>query len=75
MKKGQVEQDTNLLIYAGLIVSLFFITILKIIGLFNYCLRASNNLYNKMFQAVSLAPSKFFEENDSGIYKKSLNYQ
>ncbi|OXA58099.1 Multidrug resistance-associated protein 4 [Folsomia candida] len=65
-RKNYLGQDTYLIVYSVLVVSLFAFTIVKSSGFFGYCLRISNNLHDRMFKAVVRAPTKFFDDNPSG---------
>lgn len=67
-RKNYLGQDTYLIVYSVLVVSLFAFTIVKSSGFFGYCLRISNNLHDRMFKAVVRAPTKFFDDNPSGKY-------
>ncbi|KAL0269547.1 UNVERIFIED_CONTAM: hypothetical protein PYX00_007245 [Menopon gallinae] len=61
-----MSTETCQLIYSGLIISLFLITITRSIIFYNICMKSSQRLHDTMFKAVSETYMSFFNSNPSG---------
>jgi ATP-binding cassette subfamily C (CFTR/MRP) protein 4 len=59
-------EHAYLIIYTFLLISVVILSTTKATSFFTYCLRVSRNLHDKMFQALSRADTKFYDENPSG---------
>ncbi|KAK2715107.1 hypothetical protein QYM36_009933, partial [Artemia franciscana] len=60
------DQNTNVLIYTGLIVGLFIFSMTRTVAFFLVCMKSSVNLHNRMFRSVVRAPVRFFDTNPIG---------
>lgn len=58
--------NTYIYIYIGLITLLFVIAFTRSITFFHFCVSASQNLHDKMFEGMISTSMRFFERNPSG---------
>lgn len=58
--------DYALTIYSCLLGLTIVITVSRSLGFFRYCMRASTNLHNEMFNKIVFSPMWFFNNNPSG---------
>ncbi|PNF34508.1 hypothetical protein B7P43_G10749 [Cryptotermes secundus] len=60
------SSETCIYVYIGLIVSIIFLIILRVICFFTMCTRASVKLHDSMFSSITHATMAFFSHNPSG---------
>ncbi|XP_015109425.1 probable multidrug resistance-associated protein lethal(2)03659 isoform X2 [Diachasma alloeum] len=60
------ERDTCVYIFSGLTVATITITLIRSFAFFEYCMKASQKLHDKMFRSISRATMRFFNTNTSG---------
>lgn len=58
--------DHALAIYSGLLGLTIILTVSRSLGFFRYCMTASTNLHNGMFNKIVFSPMSFFNNNPSG---------
>lgn len=60
--------STELCIYinAALVVGIFILGNIRSLGFFEVCMRASQNIYNSMFNGVISTKMRFYDINPSG---------
>lgn len=58
--------DYALTIYSCLLVGTIVITVSRSLGFFRFCMSASTNLHNRMFNKIVFSPMLFFNTNPSG---------
>ncbi|GBN11356.1 Multidrug resistance-associated protein 4, partial [Araneus ventricosus] len=63
---SRVNTPYHLSVYAGLVLIVFLLSLLRTIGFFHMCMKASRNLHNKMFRCVLRSPVAFFDSNPVG---------
>lgn len=63
----QFTVEENAYIYAGVILVLFIVVLIRTTTFFATCMRASINLHDKLFRSVMGAPISFFDFNPIGI--------
>jgi hypothetical protein len=61
-----LSSETCIYVYIGLILSIIFLIILKVICFFTMCTRASVRLHDSMFSSITHATMAFFSHNPSG---------
>lgn len=66
--QGEFHEPTNyyLILNGCLVGSIFFLAIIRSIGFYEVCIKASQELHNSMFKGVIGATMHFFETNPSG---------
>lgn len=62
----QFSRETCLYIYAGLIVSLFFIALARSMLFYKLAMWSSQELHDSMFMNIIYSPMRFFDTNPSG---------
>ncbi|XP_063977971.1 probable multidrug resistance-associated protein lethal(2)03659 [Diachasmimorpha longicaudata] len=60
------ERDTCVYIFSGLTVTTIVISLVRSFAFFEYCMKASLKLHDKMFRSISRATMRFFNTNTSG---------
>jgi ATP-binding cassette subfamily C (CFTR/MRP) protein 4 len=60
-------QDIYIYVYSGLTLLIFVVTKVRAIYFFQYCMKISINVHNRMFGSLVRAPTKFFDDNPSGM--------
>ena len=60
------EESFYILIYSGLILALFIVTLMMTISFYVMCMKSSIKLHNKMFSKILNAPIYFFDANPVG---------
>ncbi|XP_011301163.1 probable multidrug resistance-associated protein lethal(2)03659 [Fopius arisanus] len=60
------QRDTCVYIFSGLTVATITITLVRSFAFFEYCMKASQKLHDKMFRSISRATMRFFNTNTSG---------
>lgn len=60
------SSETCIYVYIGLILSIIFLIILRVICFFTMCTRASVRLHDSMFSSITHATLAFFSHNPSG---------
>lgn len=60
------SSETCIYVYIGLILSIIFLIILRVICFFTMCTRASVRLHDSMFSSITHATMAFFSHNPSG---------
>jgi ABC-type multidrug transport system fused ATPase/permease subunit len=61
--------DICIYIYTALIIGVIVISLVRAFAFYGTCMRASENLHNKMFYAITRATMAFFNNNPSGTIK------
>ncbi|KAG8186529.1 hypothetical protein JTE90_023957 [Oedothorax gibbosus] len=56
----------NLSVYAGLVATVFLLSLVRTTSFFYMCMKASRTLHNKMFRCVLRSPVSFFDSNPVG---------
>ncbi|KAK7083945.1 Multidrug resistance-associated protein 4, partial [Halocaridina rubra] len=64
--KGYLDTMTNVYVYTGMIVGLFFLSLGRTILFFIMCMTSSRMLHNRMFKSVIRVPIKFFDTHPVG---------
>lgn len=67
-----ISRQTCIIVFAVLTFSMILATLVRSATFVSVCMRASMNLHNKMFNAITRATMYFFNTNSSG--KNYLNY-
>ena len=62
----QLNEKIYILIYAGLIIALFVLALMRTISFFVMCMKSSIKLHNKMFSTILRAPIYVFDVNPVG---------
>ena len=65
----EIDTNTGVYVYSGLIVGLFIFTMIRTTHFFLICMSASINLHNRMFQSIIRAQLVFFDQNPVGNYR------
>lgn len=68
------SSETCIYVYIGLILSIIFVIILRVISFFTMCTRASSRLHDSMFSSITHATMAFFSHNPSGKVNSMLGY-
>jgi ABC-type multidrug transport system fused ATPase/permease subunit len=68
------SSETCIYVYIGLILSIIFLIILRVISFFTMCTRASARLHDSMFSSITHATMAFFSHNPSGKVNSMLGY-
>ncbi|XP_055936124.1 ATP-binding cassette sub-family C member 4-like isoform X2 [Argiope bruennichi] len=63
---SRVNTPYHLSVYAGLVLIVFLLSLLRTTCFFHMCMKASRNLHNKMFRCVLRSPVSFFDSNPVG---------
>lgn len=66
INSSEWSTNTYIYIYSGIIISLFVIAFTRSITFFHFCVSASQNLHDKMFDGLISTTMRFFETNPSG---------
>jgi hypothetical protein len=66
------SSETCIYVYIGLILSIIFLIILRVICFFTMCTRASVRLHDSMFSSITHATMAFFSHNPSGKRNATL---
>ena len=76
--REQLNENVYILIYAGLIIALFVLALMRTISFFVMCMKSSIKLHNKMFSTILRAPIYVFDVNPVGeltiLLKPSFNF-
>lgn len=62
----EVNMEYKLSVYAGLVLTVFLLSLVRTTSFFQMCMRASITLHNKMFRCVLRSPVAFFDNNPVG---------
>ncbi|XP_035217642.1 multidrug resistance-associated protein 4-like isoform X2 [Stegodyphus dumicola] len=62
----KVDMHKNLYVYAGLVLTVFLLSLVRTTSFFQMCMKASITLHNKMFRCVLRSPVSFFDSNPVG---------
>ncbi|GAB0087984.1 multidrug resistance-associated protein 4 [Sergentomyia squamirostris] len=60
------SSETCVYIAGGLVLSLFVVGLIRSLGLYTLCIKASQKLHNSMFKGVISTTMRFFDTNPSG---------
>lgn len=60
------SRETCIFIYTGLIGGLVLIALIRSFTFFSFCMRASTNLHDSMFECISRTTMRFFDTNNAG---------
>ncbi|GIY89244.1 hypothetical protein CEXT_676372 [Caerostris extrusa] len=63
---AEVNTPYHLSVYAGLVLIVFLLSLVRTTGFFHMCMKASRTLHNKMFRCVLRSPVSFFDSNPVG---------
>lgn len=66
INSSEWSTNTYIYIYSGILTSLFVIAFTRSITFFHFCVSASQNLHDKMFDGLISTSMRFFEKNPSG---------
>lgn len=62
----RVNTPFHLSVYAGLVLAVFLLSLVRTTSFFYMCMKASRTLHNKMFRSVLRSPVSFFDSNPVG---------
>jgi len=65
--QGNVDQNTDVIVYSVLIGALFVTALLRSTTFFIMCMRSSVNLHNSIFYRLLRAPMHVFDNNPVGM--------
>jgi hypothetical protein len=63
-----LDNNEFLYVYIGIVGLLCLASLVRSIGFFWICMKASVNLHSRMFSSVLRSPIKFFDDNPSGKF-------
>lgn len=66
LARNTFSTDTYAYIYCGIIASLFVVALTRSITFYQFCVNASQNLHDVMFQGLVSTKMRFFDTNPSG---------
>lgn len=66
LARNTFSTETYAYIYCGIIASLFVVALTRSITFYQFCMKASQNLHDVMFNGLVSTKMRFFETNPSG---------